>query len=190
LSGNDIAEIRSAGDEALFNMPTRDIKDKLGVKIGSLADILPTITLKAKDLATEITTFNTKEKDLRLKNSIKHEHIENNSAVRNLLNRKGIHPERLAAEIDVTRLEKRISEKEILKKKTNDFLTLNELLIDLRGIVDIDELNKIKKTISSNLGNVTLKIIFGKYLNPSLMIRKVTITSNLIKGLSKYLVLE
>lgn len=88
--------IRSKGDRALFSKTTKEMKDKLGVPKGrALADFLPTITIKAKDFATEITVFNTKEKDLTNERQISAEHITNNRGVRDILLKRGIKPEEL-----------------------------------------------------------------------------------------------
>ena len=86
-TGNDknFGLIRSKGDQALFGKSTKDMKTKLGIPNNrALADYLPTITIKAKDFATEITVFNTKEKDLRNERSISLEHITNNRSVRKI----------------------------------------------------------------------------------------------------------
>tara|TARA_R110000868_G_scaffold154618_2_gene380694 strand:- start:1829 stop:2083 length:255 start_codon:yes stop_codon:yes gene_type:complete len=70
---------------------------------------LPTITIKAKDFATEITVFNTKEKGLTKGNSISVEHVRNNKGVRGLLMDRGIKPEELPAEEDIKKLERRVT---------------------------------------------------------------------------------
>ena len=93
--------IRSKGDTALFGgNTTQQMKKRLGVaKNRPLADFLPTITIKAKDFATEITVFNTKEKDLNTERSISKEHITNNKSVRKILLDRGIVPEEGAGQI-------------------------------------------------------------------------------------------
>ena len=73
-----------------------------------MADFLPTITIKAKDFATEITVFNTKEKDLRQERQISAEHITNNRSVRKILLERGIKPEKLPPEEDIKKLERRV----------------------------------------------------------------------------------
>ena len=84
------------------------MKQKLGVKPNRpLADFLPTITIKAKDFASEITIFNVKDKDIHRGDKIAWEHITNNKSVRKLLER-GIHPEELPPEEDVKKLERRV----------------------------------------------------------------------------------
>ena len=111
-TGNDrnFGLIRSKGDQALFGKSTQQMKSKLGVPKGrALADYLPTITIKAKDFATEITVFNTKEKDLRTERSISTEHITNNRSVRKILLDRGIQPENLPPEEDIKKLERRVN---------------------------------------------------------------------------------
>ncbi|QVY64561.1 DNA damage-inducible protein D [Polaribacter sp. Q13] len=111
-TGNDrnFGLIRSKGDQALFGKSTKQMKAKLGIPNSrALADYLPTITIKAKDFATEITVFNTKEKDLKNEKSISTEHITNNKSVRKILIERGIKPENLPAEEDIKKLERRVN---------------------------------------------------------------------------------
>ena len=111
-TGNDrnFGLIRSKGDQALFGKTTLQMKNRLGVPKGrALADFLPTITIKAKDFATEITVFNTKEKDLKNERGISAEHIRNNKGVRGLLIDRGIKPEELPPEEDIKKLERRVN---------------------------------------------------------------------------------
>ena len=101
--------IRSQGDKALFGLTTGEMKQRLGVKTNRpLADFLPTITIKAKDFATEITIFNIKDKGIQKGNRIAWEHIRNNKAVRELLLERGIRPEELPPAEDVKKLERRV----------------------------------------------------------------------------------
>jgi DNA-damage-inducible protein D len=120
-TGNDknFGLIRSKGDQALFGKSTQQMKNLLGVPKGrALADFLPTITIKAKDFATEITVFNTKEKGLLSERQISAEHITNNRGVRDILKKRGIKPEELPAEEDIKKLERRVnSEPKKLGKK-------------------------------------------------------------------------
>ncbi len=98
---------------------TSDMKRKLGIKENRpLADFLPTITITAKQLATEITNFNVKKNDLKGEGNITHEHVKNNKDVRALLGKSGIKPEELPAEEDIKKLERRVKslDKEIAKK--------------------------------------------------------------------------
>lgn len=90
----NFAFIRSKGDKALFNHTTQEIKDKWGVsKSKPLADFMPTILLKAKDFATEITIYNAKEKQMNCESEIADEHITNNKAVLDTLLSRDIIPE-------------------------------------------------------------------------------------------------
>lgn len=95
------------------------MKNKLNVsKNSALADFLPTITIKAKDFATEITIFNITDKNLEKENTISNEHIKNNKGVRKLLLERGIKPELLPAEEDIKKLERRV--KSEIKKITKN----------------------------------------------------------------------
>ncbi|OGU39432.1 MAG: DNA damage-inducible protein D [Ignavibacteria bacterium GWB2_35_12] len=119
--GNEksFSTIRSRGDKALFGFTTQQMKDKLNIPDNRpLADFLPTITIKAKDFATEITVFKTKEKNLNSEIVISDEHLKNNKEVRNLLLRRGIKPEELPADEDIKKLERRLNteDKSIQKK--------------------------------------------------------------------------
>ena len=106
--------IRSKGDTALFGgKSTQDMKKKLGVKENRpLADFLPTLTIAAKNLATEMTNYNVEEKDLQGEDSITVEHIQNNSTVREMLGQRGIRPEDLPASEDIKKLERRVKSQE------------------------------------------------------------------------------
>lgn len=111
---NGFARIRSKGDKALFGgFTTSMMKSKLKIsKSRPLADFLPTITITAKNLATEITNFNVKKEDLKGENSITDEHVRNNIDIRELLSRRGIKPEELPPEEDIKRLERRVKKAE------------------------------------------------------------------------------
>lgn len=104
------ARIRSKGDQALFGgRTTIEMKRKLGVPTTRpLADFLPTITIKAKDFAGEITHFNVKKQDLQGEHQITREHEKNNQDVRQVLAKSAIYPEELSLEEDVKKLERRI----------------------------------------------------------------------------------
>jgi DNA-damage-inducible protein D len=121
VDNKGFANIRSKGDSALFGgHNTLAMKHRLGIPENRpLADFLPTITIKAKDLATEITNFNVKKNGLKGESSITNEHIKNNSDVRGLLGKSGIKPEDLPPEEDIKKLERRVksADKEIAKKK-------------------------------------------------------------------------
>jgi DNA-damage-inducible protein D len=110
VDGKGFARLRSKGDYALFGgYTTLQMKKKLSVpEKRPLADFLPTITIKAKDFAAEITSFNTKKKNLRDEQAITGEHIKNNKDVRGLLKKSGIKPESLPPEKDIKKLQRRI----------------------------------------------------------------------------------
>ena len=113
--------IRSKGDAALFGgRTTRDMKERLGVPATRpLADFLPTITIKAKDFANEITNFNIKQNELQTESTIACEHTKNNQEVRHLLVQRGIAPERLPPAEDVKKVERRLkSEQKKLSRNT------------------------------------------------------------------------
>jgi DNA-damage-inducible protein D len=109
--GQSFARIRSRGDQALFGgRTTQEMKRRLGVpEPRPLADFLPTITIKAKDFANEITIHNTKERDLQSEPAITGEHVKNNTEVRKVLGVRGIKPEQLPAAEDVKRVERRLA---------------------------------------------------------------------------------
>ncbi|MCI9015565.1 MAG: DNA damage-inducible protein D [Clostridia bacterium] len=104
------ARIRSKGDSALFGgLNTMQMKAKYGVKENRpLADFLPTLTIAAKNLATEMTNYNVTEKDMYGEESITGEHIDNNLSVRSMLNKRGIKPENLKPAEDLKKLERRV----------------------------------------------------------------------------------
>ena len=108
------ARIRSKGDEALFGgFNTIQMKNKLNIpKERPLADFLPTVTITAKNLATEITNFNVKKSELQGENDITIEHVKNNSDVRNLLKKSGIAPEKLPPEEDLKKLQRKVKAEE------------------------------------------------------------------------------
>ncbi len=102
--------IRSQGDLALFGRTTQGMKDKLKVPKGrALADFLPTITIKAKDFANEITNYNIKQNNLGTEPGIAGEHTKNNRHVRRLLIDRGIVPESLPPAEDVKKVERRLT---------------------------------------------------------------------------------
>jgi len=115
----DFAFIRSKGDQALFGKSTQMMKAQWKVPDSRpLADFAPTIILKAKDFAAEITIFNTREHGMKSESAISNEHITNNQAVRKTLLERGIRPETLPASEDVKKVERRLvsEEKKTLKK--------------------------------------------------------------------------
>lgn len=120
VTDNDFALIRSKGDAALFGgLTTSDMNRKLQVPTNRpLADFLPTLTIRAKDFATELTSHNVLEKDLFGETAISQEHIDNNLATREILLKRGVKPENLPAAEDVHRVKRRLNteEKKTLKK--------------------------------------------------------------------------
>lgn len=114
----NFALIRSKGDQALFGKSTRAMKSQWKVPDNRpLADFAPTIILKAKDFATEITIFNAKERQMVSESAISTEHITNNQAVRKTLLERGIRPEKLPVAEDVKKVARRLDsdEKKALK---------------------------------------------------------------------------
>ena len=111
--------IRSKGDTALFGgHTTEDMKKRLGIKsTRPLADFLPTLTIAAKNLATEMTNYNVDQKDLQGEGSITTEHVQNNRTVRQMLGQRGIQPENLPPAEDIKKVERRVTsdEKKIAK---------------------------------------------------------------------------
>ncbi len=107
------ARIRSKGDTALFGgFSTDQMKKRLGVKNGALADYLPGVTIAAKNLATEMTNYNVEAKDLHGEPSITTEHVQNNRTVRSMLGQRGIKPEELPAAEDIKKVERRVAKEE------------------------------------------------------------------------------
>lgn len=105
--------IRSAGDCALFGRSTQSMKERYGVTKGrALADFLPNLAIAAKNLATEMTNYNTETKDLYGEPSITHEHVQNNSTIRNMLGERGIKPENLPPAEDIKKVERRVKSNE------------------------------------------------------------------------------
>jgi DNA-damage-inducible protein D len=120
VNEKSFAIIRSKGDQALFGgKTTQFMKNRLMIPTGRpLADFLPTLTIKAKDFATELTGHNVVEKNLHGDKSISKEHIDNNLAVRKMLLERGVKPENLPPAEDVKKIERRLAsdEKKVLKE--------------------------------------------------------------------------
>ncbi|HIH38777.1 DNA damage-inducible protein D [Candidatus Woesearchaeota archaeon] len=114
VDGKGFANIRSKGDQALFGgNTTLQMKAKLKIpKNRPIADFLPTITITAKNLATEITNFNVKQHDLQGEQTITGEHVKNNLDIREVLKKSNIIPENLPPEEDLKRLERRVKKDE------------------------------------------------------------------------------
>ena len=110
INDKTFAVIRSKGDQALFRLSTATLKRKMNIPASRpLADFLPTISIKAKDFAAELTSVNVQTKDLQSETMITQEHIDNNAAVRRILLERGVVPEDLPAEEDVKKVERRLA---------------------------------------------------------------------------------
>ena len=115
--------IRSKGDQALFGRSTQAMKAHWKVPANRpLADFAPTIILKAKDFATEITIHNAREQNMRSEPEISQEHVTNNQAVRQTLLGRGIRPETLPPEEDVKKVERRLTSEQKKALKNPDGL--------------------------------------------------------------------
>lgn len=122
VDNQGFAIIRSKGDQALFRLSTQQLKKKLGVpEIRPVADFLPTISIKAKDLAAEMTSLNVQTKDMKGQNPIEKEHGDNSHAVRDMLTKRGIVPENLPPSEDVKKVQRRLKgeEKKVLNEAKN-----------------------------------------------------------------------
>ncbi len=123
IDDKGFAIIRSKGDQALFGgYSTFEMKQKLSVPDSrALADFLPTLTIKAKDFAAELTSHNVLEKELRSSENISKEHLDNNKAVRKILLERGVKPENLPAAEDLRKVKKRLDNENItlIKKKAS-----------------------------------------------------------------------
>lgn len=118
VDDSGFARIRSKGDCALFGgKTTEQMKERLGVKYGALADHLPTLTITAKNLATEMTNYNVEQKDLQGERPITAEHIQNNKSVRNMLSQRGIQPENLPPAEDIKKVERKVAKENKLLEK-------------------------------------------------------------------------
>ena len=120
VNDQTFAVIRSKGDQALFRLSTSMMKTRMGMpQTRPLADFLPTISIKAKDFAAEMTSVNVQAKELHGEASITKEHVDNNAAVRKMLTERGIVPENLPAAEDVKKVERRLAseQKKLLKGK-------------------------------------------------------------------------
>ena len=120
VDNQGFALIRSKGDQALFRLSTPQLKRKMGVPDNRpVADFLPTISIKAKDFAAEMTSINVQSKDLKGQSPIEKEHIDNSHAVREMLTKRGIIPENLPPAEDVKKLQRKLETegKKMLKGK-------------------------------------------------------------------------
>ena len=120
VDSQGFAIIRSKGDQALFRLNTKDLKKKMHIPDNRpVADFLPTISIKAKDLAAEMTGLNVQSKDLKGQGGIEKEHVDNSHAVREMLTKRGIVPENLPTAEDVKKVQRKLNsdEKKLLKGK-------------------------------------------------------------------------
>ena len=107
----------------MFRLNTAMLKRRMGIpEKRPLADFLPTISIKAKDFAAEMTSVNVQTKDLQGESRISQEHIANNAAVRQMLIQRGIVPENLPAAEDVKKVERRLAneQKKVLENKKRE----------------------------------------------------------------------
>lgn len=120
VDSQGFAMIRAQGDQALFGgSSTADMKRRLGVPDKRpLADFLPTLTIKAKDFAAELTRHNVVDKDLKGQQRISGEHVANNGAVRRILDERGVKPELLPADPDVKKVQRKIASEDKKALKT------------------------------------------------------------------------
>ncbi|MEA4937237.1 MAG: DNA damage-inducible protein D [Paludibacter sp.] len=113
VNDQGFAIIRSKGDQALFRLNTSQLKRRMGIpESRPLADFLPTISIKAKDFAAEMTSVNIQAKDISGMQPIEKEHVDNNIAVRKMLLERGIVPENLPVSEDVKKVERRLNSEE------------------------------------------------------------------------------
>lgn len=187
VGSKELGEIRSQGDQSLFNNTTSDMKEKLKVsKSRPLADFLPTITLKAKDLAAEMTIFNTKEKDLIGKDTIKYEHVHNNSEIRKLLTNNGIFPENLPPEEDIKILEEKYKNVDGAFPPTE--LDTPEITISIIGITSEDDLQILREAIIKNPGKTKIRILYGSPENRKEIVRQVSLNKEFLTTIRRYIV--
>ena len=127
MDDKGFGRIRSKGDTALFGgFTTEDMKLRLGIKSSRpLADFLPTLTIAAKNLATEMTNYNVENKDLYGESPITQEHIQNNQSVRQMLGQRGIQPENIPPAEDIKKIERRVASNEKKIEKSTHKLPKN-----------------------------------------------------------------
>ena len=159
-----LAEIVSVGDYVLFgSKSTKDMKKQLMIRVRgrALADFLPTVTIKAKDLAVEATIFNTKQKNLFGKESIKKEHVRSNQGAREFLLKLDIVPERLPPSEDIKRVERRYEKhKKLVGKQLNDGVGGEELIVEISEGTTTKQLEALRNLFFANPGssNVFLQL--------------------------------
>lgn len=188
VDNKGIAEIRSSGDEALFKTRTRELKEKYKLDPSKpLADVLPTIALTAKQLATEMTTYKTKEKSFMGKDKIKAEHIHNNIEIRKLLVENEIYPETLAAEEDIEKIKKKLNITEIEALSLAEIEEM-EILIDITGNTNREFLENLAREIKNSPGNTNLVIIYGSQEEKKKLSKSVKITERFFKLIKPFIV--
>jgi DNA-damage-inducible protein D len=177
-----LAEIISVGDYVLFgNKSTKDMKKRLMIKVTNraLADFLPTITIKAKDLAAEATIFNTKQKNLLSKDGIKEEHIRSNKSARNFLLNLDIIPEKLPPAEDIKKVERRHQKQIKIASKSipSKLEEVEELLIEIPEGTTTNQLLEMKGLFLANpgKGSVILQLKDKKVL----IKQKINLTENI-----------
>lgn len=189
VDNKGIAEIRSSGDEALFKVRTRDLKEKFNLEQNRpLADVLPTIALTAKQLATEMTTYKTKEKNIMGKDLIKNEHIHNNIEIRKLLVENEIFPENIAAVEDIEKIKKKLNINEIEALSLAEIDQM-QIMIDLTGISDKEIIEDLAKLIKGNPGNTNLVIIYGLPEARKKITKSVKINERFFNFIKPYIVI-
>lgn len=146
VNDKSFAVIRSKGDQALFRLNTATLKRRMGIpEKRPLADFLPTISIKAKDFAAEMTSVNVQAKDLQGENRISQEHSANNAAVRDMLVQRGIVPENLPAAEDVKKVERRLASEQKRLWRTRRKNKMEQNKKDLL----FEQINKISEVIST-----------------------------------------
>lgn len=191
VQNSEIGHIRSAGDATLFGLKTKDMKKRLRIPEDKpLADHLPTISLKAKDFAAEMTTHQTKRKGLLGKEPILAEHVHNNREIRKLLTSNGIFPEELPAEEDINKLRTKFPETEYEKLSPEDkhFLEMTDFSVDITGVSDKSLVVQLHELIKANPGNTEVKIYYGNPDKPKLVRRSVELTEELLSFVRDYLI--
>lgn len=192
VKSHEIGQIRSSGDATLFGLNTREMKKKLDVPQSKpLADHLPTITLKAKDFAAEMTTHQTIKKNLQGKAPIAKEHVHNNKEIRKLLTSNGIFPEELPAEEDISKIKTQIPNpkpQNAKKKGEIELLSLKHISVDITGIFDKEFVEKLHKLIKSNPGETEIKVFYGSTSKPKMVRRKVALTQEMIEFVRDYVI--
>lgn len=182
VNTDGLREIISIGDYVLFgNNTTNEMKKRLHIhtKGRALADFLPTVTIKAKDLAAEATTYNAKMKDLHGKEKIMQEHMKSNQSAREFLLALDIIPENLPPAEDIKKVERRHEKQQKLANSPREIHeedTSHELMIDIPEDIEHDQILLMKELFDVNPGDG--KIIL-KFEDKKILIRNVEISDEL-----------